>query len=395
MKWLDAETACALLGIKPASLYAYVSRGLVRARPSDNDTRASLYAGADIDQLLSRKRASRKRDSIARGAIGWGEPILESAITTVQDGRLIFRGYDAITLSKDQTLEQVASLLWGGGGLPFVEYCTDAIIQTDSKSAGLAYLAQAAATAKPCVDPSKDDLAYQAASLLEGFSHAVALGTLGAGAHNKLANLWKLTQSPAEILRQALVLLADHELNPSTFAARIAASTGASLPAAALAGFATLTGPYHGEAAATALDYLALAHRLGPQRAATAFLERGEILLGLGHKLYPDGDPRARALLAALAPYPLLHDAICEAECAWGAPANIDMALAALTIALGLPKTAPFILFANARIAGWLAHAAEQGLLGAQIRPRARYVGAHLGSKLSNQAIIMKDIKPS
>ena len=96
---------------------------------------------------------------------------------------------------------------------------------------------------------------------------------------------------------------------------------------------------------------------------------------GIGHKLYPDGDPRAFALLTTLTPYPLIQDAIAQAEKAWGARANIDMALGALTLQFGLPRSAPFALFAIARMAGWLAHAHEQIVQGGSIRPRARYVG--------------------
>jgi citrate synthase len=378
MKWIDVETATEALGIKPASLYAYVSRGLVRARSGDHDPRASLYASADIEALVARKRAGRARDAIARGAIGWGEPVLESAITGVINGRLVFRGLDAITLSQDQTLEQIAGLLWGHEGLPVALPSQTPVAEPDSKSAGFAYLANAAAHALPCVGRSGTHLAQEASVLLEGLAHAMALGASGQGAHQKLAHLWKLNEAQGDILRCALVLLADHELNPSTFAARVAASTGGSLAASALAGFATLTGPYHGEAAARALDYLTHAHSIGPERAVAAILERGQGLPGLGHNLYPDGDPRARALLSVLKPYPLMEEAISAAEAAWSAHVNIDMALAALTLQLNLPKTAPFALFAIARMAGWLAHSFEQSSSGTLIRPRAHYVGDRL-----------------
>lgn len=377
MKWHDIETACELLAIKPASLYSYVSRGLITARQKSDDPRASLYDGTDIDRLIARKKNGRKRAAIAEGAIGWGEPILESAITTVQSGKLVFRGRDAIGLSDNQTLEQVASLLWGEAGLPLASQCSDPISENDSKSAGLAFLANAVAIGIPCAGRSKLQVSSEASALLEGLSHAMANGAQGVGAHKKLGAMWGLNEQQCDIVRRALVLLADHELNPSTFAARIAASTGASLAAAALAGFSTLTGPYHGEAAARALDFLTHAQNIGPKRAVAAIYERSQTLPGLDHKLYPDGDPRAQALLKALNPHPLLYDAIGEAQDASGQLANIDMALAALTLQLGLPRSAPFTLFAVARMAGWLAHGMEQSSSGQPIRPRARYVGVN------------------
>jgi citrate synthase len=375
MKWLDTETSCERLGIKRASLYAYVSRGLVRARASESDPRASLYSATDIDRLFERKAAGRRHQSIAEGAIGWGEPILESQIATVHGGRLIYRGQDGVNLSQRRTLEEVAAVLWGKGGLPKPLAQTERVTARESKSAGFIYLANMAAMGLPNAGRPQSQMGQEAADLLEGLANAMALGAEGNGAHEKLARLWNLNSGQRDIVRRALVLMADHELNPSSFAARVAASTGASLAASAMAGYATLTGPYHGEAAARALDFLTQAHTLGPVGAVAAVLERAQTLPGIGHRIYPDGDPRAQALLVALRPHPILTEAISLAETTWAGRANIDMALAAMTIQLKLPKTAPFTLFAVARMAGWLAHAREQALSGGAIRPRARYTG--------------------
>jgi citrate synthase len=176
-------------------------------------------------------------------------------------------------------------------------------------------------------------------------------------------------------LRRALVLVADHELNPSTFAARVAASTGAPLAACALAGCATLTGPLHGEASARALAYLKLAMKDGPQAALSGIAARGERIPAVGHTLYPAGDPRAAALIRWMKPAPALRRAIKAAEAASGEAANVDMALAALSVQLDLPEDAPFLIFASGRMAGWIAHAIEQQGSGRLIRPRANYTG--------------------
>jgi len=97
---------------------------------------------------------------------------------------------------------------------------------------------------------------------------------------------------------------------------------------------------------------------------------------GFDHPLYPDGDPRAAALLSALAPPPPLDELRAATEAATGLSPNIDFALVSLARGLKLPIDAPFILFATARSAGWTAHAIEQLQSGRLIRPRARYVGA-------------------
>src|SRR5262245_3678496 len=112
MSWLTAKAAAARLGVKPQTLYAYVSRGFLAARPADDDTRSSVYAAADITALLRRRRAGKRRADIAARAIAWGDPVLESAIATVRDGRLIYRGVDAVEWAERATLEDTARLLW-------------------------------------------------------------------------------------------------------------------------------------------------------------------------------------------------------------------------------------------------------------------------------------------
>jgi citrate synthase len=191
--------------------------------------------------------------------------------------------------------------------------------------------------------------------------------------HERLAAAWGGTN--AELIRRALVLLADHELNASTFAARVAASTGASLAAAALAGLSALSGPLHGGMAARVWNLVEEARRIGPEAAVAGRLARGVHVPGFGHPLYPAGDPRAAALLAAFTPPGEMNALRQAVEAATGEPANVDFALVALTVALELPDDAPFALFATARCAGWIAHAVEQVATGQLIRPRASYTG--------------------
>ncbi len=167
------------------------------------------------------------------------------------------------------------------------------------------------------------------------------------------------------------MLLADHELNASTFAARVTASTGASLAAAVLAGLCALSGPRHGGMAARVEALADEAARRDWRRALAA----GEPPPRLRPRAHPDGDPRATALLDAIEVAPDLAALRQEVEAATGRRANVDFALVALRRSLGLPAEASFALFALARTAGWLAHAIEQITTGALIRPRARYVG--------------------
>jgi citrate synthase len=121
--------------------------------------------------------------------------------------------------------------------------------------------------------------------------------------------------------------------------------------------------------------FAAEAAQLGPRQAIANRLVEDRVLPGFGHMLYPDGDPRAAALLERFTPPPDLQ-ALREAVLAvTGLAPNVDFTLVAGCEALRLPPDAPFALFSVARCAGWIAHAIEQGQTGALIRPRARYVG--------------------
>jgi len=380
--WMNRQAATELLGVRQQTLYAYVSRGLIRTRPDAADPRRSAYSKYDIQALVERKRGSRRRTDIATGAIAWGEPVLESAISTVRDGQLIFRGREAIELANRATLEEAAAFLWQCDVPDPATIARDASARgTPSKSPSAKarafdYLAAMANTQPPSYGRSETLQQSDAWALLYGCADTLAGESSSGLIHQRLAAAWGLDARGADIIRRALVLIADHELNASTFAVRVAASTGASLAASALAGFCALSGPLHGQASARAL--VLLDNIVGADDAKSyvrALVERGEPFLGFSHQLYPLGDIRAISLLRALKAGPRWMRALRLAEKETGLLANVDMALAVMTRELGLIDEAPFVLFAIGRMAGWLAHAMEQRQTGRLIRPRARYIG--------------------
>jgi citrate synthase len=172
------------------------------------------------------------------------------------------------------------------------------------------------------------------------------------------------------LIRRCLVLLADHELNASTFVARCVASTAASPYAVVSAALGALSGHRHGGASARAeAAFQALKPSGDPIMAMAGRLFRGEAVPGIGHPLYPDGDPRAVAILYALSV------TVPHARRLVGARPNVDLALAAATTALELPPGAALNLFIIGRTVGWIAHAIEQYQSGVPIRPRAQYIG--------------------
>ena len=384
-EWLTTTEALSRLRVRPQTLYAYVSRGRLEARPDADDPRRSLYRADDVVRLCNRKSRGRKAALVAEDAIAWGEPVLASAITTVSNGRLFYRGRDAVELARTETLESVARWLRGHEGpSQRVRRTPPGPVLNDPTARAFAMLAAQAAIQPPARGRAPKLLAAEAGGLLDAMADAVAgleteTGTLQTPAiHQRLARAWDCDDGAA-LIRQALVLLADHELNPSTFAARVAASTGASLAAAALAGLAALSGPLHGAMGARVLAFVDEAGRVGAEPAVAARLVQGLPIPGFGHPLYPSGDPRARALLEAFTPPPAFEAVRRAAEAQTGEIANVDYALTALTVALSLPENSAFLMFAIGRCAGWLAHALEQLQTGRPIRPRARYIGPAVG----------------
>jgi citrate synthase len=365
-EWVSRDEALVTLGVRPQTLYAYVSRGLIERRADAVDPRRSEYRGDDILALTKRRARGRRTASIAASAMAWGEPVIPTRISTVAHGQLVLRGRRAAELADAATLEEVAALLW--------EQPVAAFPVTHGDGDPFRALAAQIAGAKPMIGRATAKLAQEAATAI-----AAIAGTFGAAGdgpmHERLALGWSLDAAGTDLVRRALVLLADHELNPSTFAARIAASTGAPMAACLMAGLSTLSGPKHGGAGAALSALAAEAKANGVDMAVARWLAAGHGLPGFGHPLYPHGDPRAAALLPLVTLDPVLaelRDAVVDAT---EALPNIDFALLAMTVAADLPADIPFRLFATARGVGWAAHAIEQSASGAVIRPRARYQG--------------------
>lgn len=383
MQWISGEQALKFLGVRPQTLYANVSRGRIRAKPDPKDSRRSLYNGHDVERLAQRRSGRRSAEIVAGQAIGWGDPVLASALSTVAAERLWYRGRDAVQLSEHATLEEIAGLLWQAGAVTARPVFPAMPNKRSSPiTRMLRVMSQRAATDPPSLGRSPANLKSEAESLLGSLS-AAALGAGGRAArplHARLAAAWQ-QDGAKDILRRTLVLLADHELNASTFAVRVAASTGASLSACVLAGLATLTGPLHGGAARALRSLLGNAGQIGAMNAVREWLERGQSLPTFGHPLYPNGDPRAMALMDKFEVSGIFAQVWKAAEDLTGERPNVDFALAALADAYDLPEQAPFVIFALSRSVGWIAHALEQISAGQLIRPRARYTGPALAKE--------------
>jgi citrate synthase len=376
---LTARQAADQLGIKLGTLYAYVSRGRLRSVGVPG-TRQRRYRAEEVEALRDAGASPRSADPEAL------MPVIGSSICLIENGTLYYRGQDAVTLSASATLEDVAALLWRAEGAP---PSTDAG-ETAFPAAALSgliercqiRLATLADLDLPALDLTRAGVIRTGWRILYELAACVApIRSAPGPIHRQLAAAWKLSEAGADTIRRCLVLIADHELNASTFVARCVASTRATPYAVISAALGALSGRLHGgETVRAEALFVELAGHGDPMAVLARRLARDERLAGFGQFLYPEGDPRAVALLAALAQaapetYPLIETVADAGFRLTGRRPNVDFALAAIAAGLGLPQTAALGLFVIGRTIGWIAHAIEQYESGLLIRPRARYFG--------------------
>ncbi len=418
-EWIGAAEAARRLGVKPATLYSYVSRGVLTRQRSPGG-KASLFDPDEVADLARRGRPRRPPEHTGL--------VIESAITEIAGERLRFRGQDALGLARERDFEDVCLLLWRGtpGNGPDGSWRASAEAVAAAQAAQAALPAgtlplerlQVIVPALAAADPfrlSLDPPAVMAAGRailggmvdclplaawheVAGTDNAPGAGLAGGGlagggspgpGRGIAARLWpRLCPQPPSpgllaALRAALVLLADHELAASTLAARVAASVQADPYAVVATGLGAVGGALHGGASLGAQVMLAAAD--GPAavpRVVGDLLRRGERVPGFGHFVYRSGDPRAGLLLG------LVHTAVPGSPRLAAADAvlaeirrrslpepNIDFALAVLASCAGMITGAGEAVFAVARTAGWLAHALEEYAARTPLRPRALYTG--------------------
>ncbi|MGH9092359.1 MAG: citrate/2-methylcitrate synthase [Acidimicrobiales bacterium] len=396
---LETEEAARRLGVKRSTLYAYVSRGLLRSHPTPSGRR-SLFDVEEVEQLARRGRGGRATETRLA--------TVTTAVTQVRDDGPYYRGRQVTGLAGTATFEEVTGLLWGTGrrtvvpgewdvpdlglapDLPTADRHRWALVMAGALDpvradrrpeavvrAARRLIAALVDVVLPAHRGDAEGSRHRAAELAR--NHVAQEGTVAARLADRLSPV--ATPDLVAAVDAALVLLADHELATSTLAVRVAASTRADLYDAVLAGWATLAGPLHGGASRLAHAMLQDAEVRGVEQAVDGALRWQRQVPGFGHPLYEHGDPRAAVLLehadrlatpsqrevvGALVALAATHDL---------PPPNVDLGLAAVTWAAGLGPDAGQALFSIARVAGWTAHYLEE--LGEQpLRFRARAVYA-------------------
>ncbi|MER6779359.1 MULTISPECIES: citrate synthase [unclassified Streptomyces] len=396
---LSTRQAAELLGVKPATVYAYVSRGQLTSR-RDPVGRGSSFDAREVEALALRSR--REAAAAPPGA----ELSVRTSLTLIERDRYYFRGVDAVELASRYPYEEVAEWLWTGTlprgarftappqALAAARRAVAALPEHSGPIDRLRVATAAAAVADPLrFDLSAEAVLGSARCLIPTLVGALPeLGPPGWRGDGRLARqLWtRLTPREPDpdalaTLDLALTLLIDHDLAASTLAVRVAASARAHPYAAVSAGLGALEGPLHGAAGRLAHRTLAEAlERGGAAPVVADHLRAGRRVPGLGHRLYEGEDPRATALFARLEGVPQAGPALAAAREVvataaarrGGLHANVDLALAVLTVSCGMSAEAGETVFAVARTAGWMAHALEEYQeRPLRMRPSGQYQG--------------------
>ncbi|AKH81216.1 citrate synthase [Streptomyces sp. CNQ-509] len=404
---LTTREAAERLGVKPETVYAYVSRGLLSSSKAPGG-RGSLFDAREVDALARRHRRPHAAVATAPatgedGETPAGTPV-RTGITLIERDRYFFRGVDATALAAAYGYEEVAGWLWTGRLTPGVRFtappgllaAATAAVAALPAHAGPVDRLRAAVVAAAAADPLRFDLADDAVratarGLVATMATALPLtGPAHAPDAPVARRLWaRLTALPPDAgsvrcLDTALTLLIDHDLAASTLATRVAASARAHPYAVVTTGLGALDGPLHGAASGLAHRMLAEALARGSAAAVVSdHLRAGRRVPGLGHRLYAGEDPRAEVLFALLDGIPRAAAALAAARevaeiTARDVPVrpNVDLALAVLSVSAGMPAEAGETVFAVARTAGWVAHALEEyAERPLRMRPSGRYTG--------------------
>jgi citrate synthase len=380
-RWIARVEALARLGVKTQTLYAYVSRGRIAARPDPADPRRSLYAAEDVARLAGGGApAAAVRPPEAAGAAARGEAEILSSLSAVVGGRLFYRGLDAVQLAEHATFEDVARRLWDAretnpfAGLP---PRVDAVGGASTRARIFAALARRADEDPSALGRTPAALRAEAASLLNEVIDAAAGPGPRLHFHQRLGRGWKTPERDQHLIRRTLVLAADHELNPAVIAVRAAAGGGAPLAGAALAGLTTLVGSPLMRELSGACALVAEA-----RRDPGVLRRRAEagVLPGFCLAPWTAGDPRAAALIEALDLPRDLQAVLDQGRAIAARPPGLALALALIARRLELPRDGAADLLLLSRLAGLLGHALDQVTDGSPIRARLRYVGPEPGA---------------
>lgn len=386
-RYYSAQEASERLGVSRNTLYSYVSRGLIRSEPTSPNAKTSKYQALDVDRLATHSRLYKAPIKALQSSTDWGVPILESAITMIDDETFYYRGHCVPELAADHCFEDVLALLWeikniqqAPPDLSLQKPVENILKHINGCSLIDCFLSVLSVLNHEDVRSysfSKEATIDAGAIMVKSFLRILTGRWPSGKISEELAGAWKIDRSYTRLIDSALILVADHELNISTFTARCAASAGCSPYAAVASATYAFWGRRHGGNTERIRGLFDEASGKGNlYEAIKSRILRGDPVPGFGHKLY-DEDPRSRFLLSQI---PDTSGYVAQTlEALTKLPGvsypTVDFAMVVMEKELALPERSGSLLFYLGRLAGLVAHIMEQYVENRPIRPRANYVG--------------------
>ncbi|HVB07013.1 MAG TPA: citrate synthase [Acidimicrobiales bacterium] len=390
---VDSAEAARRLGIKLATLYSYVSRGILQSHPAP-EARRRLFDLDEVERIARRGKSGRQADDHSIR--------ITTAITQLLPTGPRYRGIPAVELATTASFEEVAALLWESDApagwvpleLPPAPEMTmrnrlkwsimmsgaRASLASDLRRPSIVEMATALlATIVDCLPPAAPP---GRASELRLDGGRTVRGSLAERLADRLAE----GGARPEVVRAvnaALVVLADHELTPPALAVRIAASARATYFDAMLVGVSASSARAQGSASELAHALLQDAESQGAEQAMDDALRHQGVLPGFGRREYPDGDPRFSALqqeverVGTPERFAVVRAVLELADLHQLPRPSVDFGLAAIMFAADMPRAAGLVITTIARLAGWTAHFLEElDEEPLRFRPQPVYVGA-------------------
>jgi citrate synthase len=389
-QWIGKDEALKLLDVKAQTLYAYVSRQKVAAKPDPENLKKSLYAKDDLEILANRhpgRQSPLKPQPMAPrvhngGVLVRGEAAFSTELSVLVDGQFYIRDREITELARTETLETLCAYMWYSDHTnPFgaLKPRPDVNFPGGPRTRALHMLSRRIEEDTLNDRAGTHNLILEAAGLLNELVDAITNGGPRLYFHQRLARSWKvLAPKDVDLLRLALVLCVDFELDDAALAVRISASGGGPLAIALMNGFAAAMGPKIGGRITKAEAFVTKALRMGnPAIVLKAHQAQNEIVPGFEPDICLSEKSRAASLLKAfdVALSKELRDIITVCQDSLGSQLGLSLALAVLGRHLDLPRDAPLTLYGVGRCAGWLAHAIEQIKTNQEPRYRLRYIG--------------------
>jgi citrate synthase len=383
MRTFTAQEAAATLGVTVATIYAYVSRGLIRSEHEGGEKREKRYLADDVERLR-RQRDGRREGR--RPTQPGGTPLpgtIDARVAAIDPGRRL-RGHDVLALARSRSIGEVAALVWLGDPKASEQLFRARVRAPEAFRSSLARLAglspverfQTVLALAADDDASSWDLralpaARTGAAILQILTESVAGRCFEAstGIADALRSAWAPQHKRAtELVRAAIILGADHEPDQATLAARAVAAAGATPYAVVSGALAAFRGVRCGGAIGRIDALIAEVARPADAGAALrARLERGEAIPGFGDPVRPAGDPRAALLLEMIdgaakgsREHARTKKLVEAADTLLGEKPTLELAVVALARAMQFPADAPLVLTALGRAIGWIGHAIEE-----------------------------------